>query len=630
MAKKKSKPAKKAPRSRAKPDPEAQALEGLMREVIDGLLVGRGAPETPLERAQVTLEKAFEETSPAKRARIAKKALTISPDCADAYLLLAEQADSRKDALSLYEKAVEAGQRALGPEIFAEEVGHFWGLLETRPYMRAREALAHLLWTLGRRDEAADHLLEMLKLNPGDNQGVRYNLASWLLDLDRDAELERLLKQYDEESATWAYTRTLLAFRRHGDSAEAKKRLKAAIKANRYVPAYLTGDDPLPVEQPPYYTPGEESEAVIYAAGGLSAWRSTSGAITWLQKAAKGPSKARKKTREPRAEGPTAATKKKLLKLDRDLDVWQADCRPLGSLVAMEGEMVQPWMVLVSSPESGLILAQALLMEPASAATLWDVLAQAMSDPSSGAPLRPARIEYRGGPVWNELTPHLEEIGIECAEADELPQIDALVAHLTEHLTRDEPPGVLDMPGVTPEQVASFYRAAAAFYRRAPWKKMGFEQAIRIQSENYESGPWYAVVMGQSGMTLGVALYEDLKLLKKLWSGTLSDEQNARQTVALTVTYDPETLMPSADLLAFREHRWEVAGPEAYPVVFRKEKGLVMRPPLSWELELLEGCLRAIPELVAKYDPGDTRPHRMVVPVAAGELPIVLSWVEGD
>jgi hypothetical protein len=62
----------------------------------------------------------------------------MSTECADAYVLLAEAAQDPQEMRSLYEQGVQAGERVLGPEIFAEEVGHFWGIVETRPYMRAR------------------------------------------------------------------------------------------------------------------------------------------------------------------------------------------------------------------------------------------------------------------------------------------------------------------------------------------------------------------------------------------------------------------------------------------------------------------------------------------------------------
>jgi hypothetical protein len=199
---------------------------------------------------------------------------------------------------------------------------------------------------------------------------------------------------------------------------------------------------------------------------------------------------------------------------------------------------------------------------------------------------------------------------------------------MARHFGGDVPPGLLDMPGVNPEHVASFYRAAAGFFRRAPWRKLGYQTAIRIECDRFESGPWYAVVMGQSGLTFGMALYDDLKTLEKLLAREMSDEQSARETTALSVTFDDETGTPAADLDASRRFGWEVAAPEAHPTIFRKERGLSIRPPLAWELELMEGCLRAVPAFAARHRPGDMSRHKMTVPVASGDLSLMLSWVE--
>ena len=60
----------------------------------------------------------------------------------------------------------------------------------------------------------------MLRLNPNDNQGVRYSLAGFLLLLDRDDDLARLLEQFAHDDMTaWAYTKALLAC--HPDRAAA-------------------------------------------------------------------------------------------------------------------------------------------------------------------------------------------------------------------------------------------------------------------------------------------------------------------------------------------------------------------------------------------------------------------------
>jgi tetratricopeptide (TPR) repeat protein len=571
---------------------------------------------------------AFETDDHDQQVAMARRAIEVSPDCADAYVLLAENARTRKEALEFYQQGVEAGRRALGPAIFREGAGEFWGRLETRPFMRAKLGLAEVLWSLGRRAEAVEHVEEMLRLNPNDNQGVRYTMAAWLLNLDRDDDLARLLAQFPlEGSAAWSYTRALLAFRREGDSAEARKQLQAAKKRNKHVPGFLLGQEPLPREQPPYYSPGDPSEAIIYAGTFLGGWKATTGALTWLKAQEKGTKKRRASA--PKAKGPTAEVKQRLARLHQEFDVWQADCRQLSHWVEVGGEPILPWMVLVTSRSGDLILAHDLTEEEPTPEQLWDKLAEAMRKPMMGKPHRPTALQIRPDPRWEALTPHLDALGIACETADALDQLDVVFEALKEQLGGSTPPGLLEMPGIEPRHVAGFYQAAAEFYRKAPWRSFGYEEAIKVECDRFESGPWYAVVMGQSGLTIGVALYDDLATLRRLWTNDLSDEENARETVALTVTFDMETEIPAPDLEATRRHGWEVAGPEAFPSIFRKERGMTMRPPLAWELQLMEACLRALPAFVERHSPEDLAPHPSTVPTASGELTLTLSWV-GD
>jgi tetratricopeptide (TPR) repeat protein len=237
-----------------------------------------------LDRAQDMVYEAWEARTPKRRADLARKALAISPLCADAYAMLAEQAGGETDeGLDLWRRGVEAGRQALGTD-FEEFEGEFWGFIETRPYMRARFGLAWALWGRGAREEAIDHLHAMLKLNPNDNQGVRYVLADWLVDAERDAELAELLTQYrDDDMAAWSWTTALAAFRRDGDSQASRKALAKAVKSNKHVPAYLLGEQPLPKTLPPFISPGQKDEAVHYVAGGRPGWLATSDALDWLR-----------------------------------------------------------------------------------------------------------------------------------------------------------------------------------------------------------------------------------------------------------------------------------------------------------------------------------------------------------
>jgi tetratricopeptide (TPR) repeat protein len=242
------------------------------------------APRTPLDEAQERMYQAFE-ASGKRRIQLAREALAISEDCADAYVLLAEEsARSLAEARDLYAAGVKAGERALGEALFEEAAGHFWGVVETRPYMRARAGLAGCLWQLGQHQEAIDHYQEMLRLNPGDNQGIRYILLTCYMTEGIDAEAERLLGEYENDaSATWLYNWALLRYRQEKMGKKAKSRLQEAMKYNPHVPAYLLGRKRLPRQLPPYVGFGDENEAVAYVAEAGHLWAQEEGALDWLR-----------------------------------------------------------------------------------------------------------------------------------------------------------------------------------------------------------------------------------------------------------------------------------------------------------------------------------------------------------
>lgn len=241
-------------------------------------------PASDLDRAQEIMYRAWE-AGGTRRTKLAREALDISPDCADAYVLLAETAKTVEEALEFYRQGVAAGERAIGPKAFKEDEGHFWGILETRPYMRAREGLAGTLWELGREDEALEHYREMLRLNPNDNQGIRYLLVSLCLRTGRDEVLEELFVEYsDDGAATWLYGQGLHGFRAEGDTPRTRELLKEAMKSNSDVPPYLLGRKRLPKRLPEMNGMGDESEAVACASELLPAWQATPGALEWIER----------------------------------------------------------------------------------------------------------------------------------------------------------------------------------------------------------------------------------------------------------------------------------------------------------------------------------------------------------
>ena len=86
---------------------------------------------------------------------------------------------------------------------FESNAGHFWGLIHTRDYMRARFFLADEVRRTGTLEgvrESFDHLKDMLRLCRSDNLGVRQLVPALMLQLDQDQECYDFIKWYQTEA----------------------------------------------------------------------------------------------------------------------------------------------------------------------------------------------------------------------------------------------------------------------------------------------------------------------------------------------------------------------------------------------------------------------------------------------
>ncbi|MGG3467883.1 SEC-C metal-binding domain-containing protein [Neobacillus pocheonensis] len=234
------------------------------------------------ERARNLIYDAWQ-TEGKHRYKLAEEALKLNPNCVDAYVILAEKTKSLEEAILLYEKGIQAGEKELGKAFFKENKGYFWGLAETRPFMRAKMHYAEALTILGKITEAVMQYEELLELNPMDNQGVRYSLFVAYMDLSEIDKAQALLEQYEEDTAQYCFNKVLLELYENGYTEQAAKLLKAAKKENKHVIAYLTGRKRLPAYAPEYYGFGDENEAIVYADMHLHLWRKIEGLNEWLK-----------------------------------------------------------------------------------------------------------------------------------------------------------------------------------------------------------------------------------------------------------------------------------------------------------------------------------------------------------
>jgi tetratricopeptide (TPR) repeat protein len=151
--------------------------------------------------------------------------------------------------------------------------------------MRALAGLALCLGEMDLRHQAIVVHINMLMLNPNDNQGIRYVLINWLIAENVDDVAEKLLSDYPENSTMMLYSAALFHFKQ-GKKAKAKSVIKKALKANPYVPERLFNlkkKKSRKKEMLDSYSPGEKSEAIVYLEHAGKKWLETPGALEWLQ-----------------------------------------------------------------------------------------------------------------------------------------------------------------------------------------------------------------------------------------------------------------------------------------------------------------------------------------------------------
>lgn len=150
------------------------------------------------------MEMAQEADSVSEALKYINKALRIDPNNVDV-LILKEQikAKSDMDFLKKVEKILENGKKYLEDEgIYTEEnIGDFWLILETRPYMRGLAFYLDMLITFAMLKKAVEVAERMLVLCENDNLGIRYRLMAlytYFEDVEKGENLYKENKKYDD------------------------------------------------------------------------------------------------------------------------------------------------------------------------------------------------------------------------------------------------------------------------------------------------------------------------------------------------------------------------------------------------------------------------------------------------
>lgn len=165
----------------------------------------------------------------------AKKALELDPYLLDADLIIAHEKsrnieEFRKKLKALIKKGEEQlAEQGISKE---EDEGSFYGILETRPYMRIRKRYVDILMAQGKFRLAISEIEELIRLNESDNFGMRYILMSLHSYFEDEKSALALYKKYKEDSAFMLLPLIALYYKMEDD-----KRMRTYIrKLNKWNP----------------------------------------------------------------------------------------------------------------------------------------------------------------------------------------------------------------------------------------------------------------------------------------------------------------------------------------------------------------------------------------------------------
>lgn len=220
------------------------------------------------EQSDDLLFEAYDEPIKSKAIKLAKQALEINPNNIDAENFITKFETNTIKKLGKYKETLDKEQAKLEKEdLFNKEnIGIFWGLIETRPYMRTKHSYMLTLMELGRYTEAIKQGEELLKLCKNDNQGIRYLIMGLYTVLEKFEECEKIYNSYLDNTTFMLFPLSIMYYKK-GDYRKCKKVLKAIQENNEYILDYLTGIKKFTkakiedIEMDGTYSWGAESEA---------------------------------------------------------------------------------------------------------------------------------------------------------------------------------------------------------------------------------------------------------------------------------------------------------------------------------------------------------------------------------
>ena len=251
-------------------------------------------------------------------------------------------------------------------------------------------------------------------------------------------------------------------------------------------------------------------------------------------------------------------------------------------------------------------------------AVILDTLAQSMLEPMTGVPRRPSLVRLREARVACSVQDALVDIGMAAASAhgEEDATLEAMAKLLSGTPFGAELGGAIrerDWGGIPDGVVASFYHATAAAYRAVPWPEALAENAVKVDLDRWGWDDLCLVVRPDKSLTAFASVddFVSFSIALSMWNPRAGKPAPAAMMLAVRFVGGDE--ISAAERKEIMSKGWEVAAPDAYPVLHKLDADGTIAPVTSEDCRTAAAYAQAIaviaaesPHVLTRRDPLET------------------------
>ena len=220
-----------------------------------------------------------------------------------------------------------------------------------------------------------------------------------------------------------------------------------------------------------------------------------------------------------------AFVKTHLKRLPRQEETWEVDFR---ALPKPAGQADTHYLGLAVALPRGDPLVYLPVEYTPTVNDLAALLADAMRRPLPGSARRPEHMHFRANPRWDELFPHLKELGVEVTLHDDLPELGEVYLDFLREM-RKASPGPVILLSPRPADPGRRFPALAMWVQEGGWIEVGRRKEARFVARALDDGG--VVFENNSSSTLA----EALAALEEGLAGRVRNQEAALPSSAPTV-----------------------------------------------------------------------------------------------